>query len=300
MKTVISSKGSWKHQPNGILATLEEEKNALQWDAFVARKPWLPDKNGDFHSPEDLFLTDLPEGFEKSTDEARQLAIKLGMQKEEVLQLADKLHISHEIISFIQRDPEAFSARYEAYLAWYQEHQQKKALLPSSFTNDPDRRKEKAAEAAYNAEEKTYKAITINRRISAGNNDPKAYLRSHNTNEDGQLICQLCEKPMPFSLPNGEEYFEAYQYSEILGKEYEANHLALCPNCAAEFKYACQTDENKRAELILDIDLTAAEEDLIAPIAMPVHQRLRFTQRHLIDLQAAIQDWLEADPEYVE
>jgi hypothetical protein len=34
-------------------------------------------------------------------------------------------------------------------------------------------------------------------------------------------------------------------------------------------------------------------------IEMPVHQRLRFTQRHLIDLQAAIKDWLEAGPEPV-
>ncbi len=267
---------------------------------LCSQKAWLPDKNGDFHSPEDLFLTDLPEGFEKSTDEARQLAIKLGMQKEEVLQLADKLHISHEIISFIQRDPEAFSARYEAYLAWYQEHQQKKALLPSSITNEPDRRKEKAAEAAYNAEEKTYKAITMNRRISAGNNDPKAYLRSHNTKEDGQLICQLCNQAMPFRLPNGEEYFEAYQYSEILEKEYEANHLALCPNCAAEFKHACQTDGNKRAELIQDLDPAVDEANLVVHIDMPVHRRLRFTQRHLIDLQAAISDWRKADPEAAE
>src|SRR6266851_113584 len=266
---------------------------------LCSQNAWLPDKNGDFHSPKDLFLTNLPESFEKSTDEARQLAIKLGMQKEEVLQLADKLHISHEISSFIQRDPEAFSARYEAYLAWYQEQERKKAPLPSSITYDPDRRREKAAEAAYNAEEKTYKVVPINKRISAGNNDPKAYLRSHNTNEDGQLICQLCNQAMPFKLPNGEEYFEAYQYTEVLKKEYEANHLALCPNCAAEFEHACQTDENKRAELIQDLNPAVDEAHLVVHLDMPVHQCLHFTQRHLIDLQAAISDWLEAGPEAV-
>ena len=215
------------------------------------------------------------------------------MRKAEELQLADKLGIPHNAISLIQHDPDAF-------IEWYEEQQRRKVALPSSITNDPDRRKEKAAEVAYNAEEKIYKAITMNRRVSAGTNDPKAYLRSHNTNEGGRLICQLCDRVMPFSLPNGEEYFEAYQYSEILGKEYEANHLALCPNCAAEYKYACQTDENKRAELILDLNPAVDEAHLVVHLDMPVHRQLRFTQRHLIDLQAAIQDSREADPMAVE
>jgi hypothetical protein len=105
---------------------------------------------------------------------------------------------------------------------------------------------------------------------------------------------------MPFRLPNGEEYFEAYQYTEILGKEYEANHLALCPNCAAEFQYACQTNKHERVELILDLEPTINEANLVVNIDMPVHRRLRFTQRHLIDLQAAIKDWLKTNTESVE
>jgi hypothetical protein len=119
---------------------------------------------------------------------------------------------------------------------------------------------------------------------------------SHNTNEEGQLICQLCDQPMPFRLANGEEYFEAYQYIDFLEKEYVANHLALCPNCAAEFQHACQTDETERADLILGINMTTDEKNLVIYLDMPVHQRLRFTQRHLIDLQMAIKDWLESGP----
>lgn len=92
---------------------------------------------------------------------------------------------------------------------------------------------------------------------------------------------------MPFSLPNGEDYFEAYQYIDRIEKEHDANHLALCPNCAAEFEYACQTDENKRAELILDMDIMAEEKKLVIDLDMPAHRCLRFTQKHLIDLQSA-------------
>ena len=166
----------------------------------------------------------------------------------------------------------SFSDNPEVVLDWYQEQQQIKVPLPSSITPDPDRRSVKAAEAANNAGEKTYKAVQMNRRISAGNIEPKAYLRSHHTNAEGQLICQLCNKPMPFQLPEGEDFFVACQYIELLEKEHEANYLALCPNCAAEFQYACQTDEDKRAELILDLDPTINETELIVPIDMPVHQ----------------------------
>ena len=102
---------------------------------------------------------------------------------------------------------------------------------------------------------------------------------------------------MPFQLPDGEDFFVACQYIELLEKEHDANYLALCPNCAAEFQYACQTNENKRAELILDLDPSINEKELVVPLDMTVHQHLRFTQRHLIDLQMAVKEWLETEPE---
>jgi len=290
----------YRHLIKGVVETSKSYTfaDAQTEDCFseigrlCCQKAWLPTKDGDFCSPGELFLTDLPEGFEKSTDEARELALKLEMRKAEELQLADKLGIPHDAISIIQQD-------HDAFVKWYKEQQRRKVLLPSSIANDPNRRMEKATEAAYHAEEKTYKAVTINRRISAEKKDTKAYLRSHNTDEEDQLICQLCDDLMPFRLPNGEEYFEAYQYTEVLEKEYEANHLALCPNCAAEFQHACQTDQDARAKLILDLDPAVDEAKLIVHIDMPVHRQLRFTQRHLIDLQVAIQDWRKADPERV-
>jgi hypothetical protein len=264
-----------------------KEKKLSSIGRLCSQKAWLPDKDGYFCVPQELFLTDLPEDFEKDIQEAQEVATKLGMRKAEELQLADKLGIPHEDISLILHN-------LEAVRAWC-EQQQTKAALPSSIANDPARRQAKAAEAAHAAEVKTYKPVTINRRISAGYSEPRIYLRGHNTNEEGQLICQLCDQPMPFRLPNGEEYFVAYQYIDLIEKEYDANHLALCPNCAAEFQYACQTDESKRAELILGMNMMTEEKNLVIGLDMPVHQRLRFTQNHLMDLQKAIKDWLKTD-----
>jgi hypothetical protein len=74
--------------------------------------------------------------------------------------------------------------------------------------------------------------------------------------------------------------------------------IILCPNCAAEFQYACQTDKNKMPDLILELDPTDDEANLVVHIDMPVHQNLHFTQRHLIDLQLAVKYWFEARPEF--
>ena len=285
----------YRHLIKGFVETSRYQDFKSSWreekfskmGQLCSQKAWLPHKDGYFCVPQELFLTDLPEDFEKDIQEAQELAIKLGMRKAEELQLADKLGIPHEDISLILHNLEAFRA-------WC-EQQQTKPPLPSSITNDPVRRQAKAAEAARAADVKTYKPVIINRRISAGYSKSKVYLRSPNSNEEGQLICQLCDQPMPFRLPNGEEYFEAYQYIDLIEKEYDANHLALCPNCAAEFQYACQTDESKRAELILGMNMIAEEKNLVIYLDMPVHQRLRFTQSHLMDLQTAIKDWLETD-----
>lgn len=285
----------YRHLIKGIVETsryqdfkyARREEKVSKMGLLCNQKAWLPHKDGYFRVPQELFLTDLPEDFEKDTHEAQELVIKLSMRRAEELRLANKLGIPHEDISLILNNREAFRV-------WC-EQQQNKAALPSSIANDLARRQEKSAEAAHSADLKTYKPATINRRISSGNSEPKLYLRSHNTNEEDQLICQLCDQPMPFRLPGGEEYFEAYQYTDLLEKEYDANHLALCPNCAAEFEHACQTDENKRAELILGMNLMTEEKNLVIYLDMPVHQRLRFTQRHFIDLQTAIKDWLKSD-----
>ena len=55
------------------------------------------------------------------------------------------------------------------------------------------------------------------------------------------------------------------QFIELLEKEHDANQLALCPNCVADFQYACQTDEDQKAELILDLDPTINETEIVVP-----------------------------------
>lgn len=47
---------------------------------------WLPDKQGNWHKPSELLLTDLPDEFETSSISAKEVTEKLGMKKPEVEQ----------------------------------------------------------------------------------------------------------------------------------------------------------------------------------------------------------------------
>lgn len=125
-------------------------------------------------------------------------------------------------------------------------------------------------------------------RITLDKKTVKDYLRSLNTNKNNQVVCQMCDENMPFKV-HGEDYFEAVEFVDR-SKEHKANYLALCPNCSAEFQHACPTDDASLIEQIIDLDENEKESELLLIIDSPVHQYIRFTQQHLIDLKAVVQD----------
>ena len=90
---------------------------------------------------------------------------------------------------------------------------------------------------------------------------------------------------MPFKLDDGSYYFEAIECVRGTGKELLWNHLALCPVCAAKYRYAnsIQPEEIKRrvlAALTTEVPITLAREEKI----------IWFTKAHLLDLQTALHE----------
>lgn len=104
------------HLIRGIVetATRQDFSNAKkehQWSSLgkICRdNEWMPDAGGIFHKPDGLFLSDLPEGFEKDTARAKTLTETLGMKKPELQQLAEKLGVTIEDIEIIQKNPDSF------------------------------------------------------------------------------------------------------------------------------------------------------------------------------------------------
>ena len=124
-------------------------------------------------------------------------------------------------------------------------------------------------------------------RMSVDKDIVKDYLRPLNS-ADGNLICQMCDNTMPFKVES-RDYFEAVEFIKR-HKEYEANYLALCPNCAAEYKYACSETDAGLVDKVNDLDEGGDEEDMRIVIHSPINRQIRFTQTHLIDLKEVIKN----------
>jgi len=120
--TPLRAKTLWKHLLTnghligGIIETATRQdftnsKKEHQWSIMgkqCRNNGWMPTGTGTFHKPSELFLSDLPEEFEKDTVRARILADQLGMKKPELQQLAEKLGVTVEDIEIIQKNPDSF------------------------------------------------------------------------------------------------------------------------------------------------------------------------------------------------
>lgn len=115
------------------------------------------------------------------------------------------------------------------------------------------------------------------------------YLRDLYTNDDDQLICQICQEEMPFRKKNKKHYFEKVEAFD-LPKEHEANHLALCPVCAAKYdEFVFHGPDDARDKLrdafthsgdALELSVTLGKESAT----------IRFVQSHAIDLRATMSE----------
>lgn len=159
--------------------------------------------------------------------------------------------------------------------------------FPQDEGSDSGLRAQRAAEQA--AQARDVERGTRSKRVRLSSNRPEVreYLSQKYT-RDGRLYCQMSQEPMPFVLPSNEPYFVAVEILP-LGKEIEANHLCLSPTCAAEFRHALLTDDNDLRARILEV-VPDANQALEVEVEVPLHEhrRIRFSKRHLTDLQEAI------------
>ena len=161
-------------------------------------------------------------------------------------QAAETAGVPREIIEYFSNNAEAQSE----FNQWREE--KKKPKPPEAEPVNLTRRKEKIAEEVKDAAKKTYEIRNRSVRTSAWNirADIKVNLRELNTNEDGEMICQICGDEMPFKV-NGQYYFVATQCICNLSKEIPQNHLALCPNCAAKYQHAKNDSDEQVKTAIL-------------------------------------------------
>ena len=269
---------------------------------------WVPQKQKGqeeyiFLLPIDATAELLPKGFSYEPESEWLEAIEFGKikreleaeeekKREQATQEYQSKNAAAEMLGFPSPEEAQDMAKIleddpEFIQQWKDKKQ--RVAFPESPTQAPERRRKRISEQYGDAPKKEYELRERSDRTSRGAIDPTQQLREQYTNEDGQMICQICEKEMPFKKRDGEYYFEAVEAfsKDYLPKEHEVQFLALCPVCAARYKEFVKNDEDAMSELHRALKQS---DELEVPLTLGEWETsIRFVETHRIDMKTILQ-----------
>jgi len=251
---------------------------------------WLPVKGNDgFYRPSQIYVTDLPEGFEVDTPPAESVSRMLGFQQ----------HVDPTLLADAMGLTTAEEAQEVAQLVRGRSIEELRTLLkrdrvfsqPTEAVKDPERRRRGIIEHRDNAPSK--ESIFLERSVQPNLKEEvlkaRAYLRSKYTNADGELICQCCHEEMPFKI-NDLHYFEAIQCVRGLTSHQYENRLALCPVCSAMYRHARDTDDDEIRGHICELEVEATAPSTELTVSLAGHDySLYFVGTHWFDLKTILE-----------
>ncbi len=251
---------------------------------------WLP-QGSDFVQPAEADFRLLPEDFEYAPGWKWLPAIAFGVNAEKrTEEYKKKLKFAAELgFSDDQslEDAKWFAALdAEARQLFKSEYRSRTSVeLPESSPSNPERRGEKVGQLALDApeEEKEIRPRSVSTVSPGVKKEIKTYLRDQYTNTDGIMFCQICQDAVPFSLANGEPYFETVQFIPGTAKVYFQNYLALCPNHAAMVQLANESKDAIAEQFAL------LDSDRLPIVLAGESFDVYFTETHRKDLQAVMQ-----------
>ena len=218
----------------------------------LRNEKWVPQKDGEsvsFVSSREALRDYLPGGFPYDTGQKWFDAIEFGVAGKE-----KRLENIHKKIEEDQKSQNAkefgFGSADEAKNA--AEFFEKKGTSAEESLKKlqiQERRKELLIIELSGAEEKSYEDRSRSIKVTGNTIDQRTVLRALYTTDENRMHCQMCSKSMPFKKRNSDEdYFEAVEAlrKDHFFKEHEAQYLALCPECAAEYKEYVKKDPKAR------------------------------------------------------
>ena len=280
----------------------EEQQMTSQFGELLIETAWLPDSAGNMHKPCELTLDDLPESFVRDAS----LAEQLGMKKDEEAELAEKVGIPVEWIEVLKEAPrEVLSSpetlerikelvgREDLVKRPVTNSRSREPEFPESPVNNPDYRAAKIDEDLNDSPAVEFEPRQRSVRLTAPREAARVWLMAEYTNNDEQMICQICKKEMPFKKRDGEYYFESV---EALNKEqypieHETQFLALCPECAARYKEFIKKDEDAMRKMI---DQLKVSENMHISLRLgDLNTTLRFVEKHWRDIRQILKNFSE-------
>lgn len=266
---------------------------------------WVPQKNGDtisFVYPREASIEGLPAGFSYETGEKWLDAIEFGKVAKQ--QRSENIFKEIEQNRRNQRATEmGFDSADEAEtMVEIRNVLKEQGKSPNELRDKlvaGKRRKERILIELGDAPEKEYEQRPRSVRVTIGTIDRRTHLRSRYTTDDNTMECQMCRQDMPFKKRNsGEDYFEAVEAlkKDHFPKEHEAQHLALCPECAAKYKEFVKRDEIVQGALYNLLKNSDVPEVRLSLDDLVI--RIWFEEKHWQDLKTVL-DYYENvyDPE---
>lgn len=251
---------------------------------------WIPTRDGSMEKPGDITTDRLFDEFQGANELIDVLDINQGLgsgalsEEEQKREHADQLGVSLEDIEFLKKHPDEF-ARLKAAIV----SRDDKPVFPSRTVANPERRQERVREQLVDSPEKDYEKRERSVRTTRGTVDPSIWLREQYTNDDGQMVCQICKEEMPFRKRDGQYYFEAVEAfsQDYFPIEHEAQFLALCPLCAAMYKELVKKDE----AAITDLRKALMNmESLEVPVSLgDFETTIEFVETHFHDIRTILE-----------
>ena len=271
----------------------------------LKKEKWVPQKQDtedklSFVKPPDAIIGLLPRGFQVNTGVEWLEAIEFGkwekqerLKKERAYQEKEKaaeifelsVEQLEELARLNKKNPEAI----QEFLQQQKEKRQT-PTFPERTSNNPDRREKRVKEHIANAPNKEHEPRERNVRTSRGKIVPNIYLKNQYTNDDDQMICQICQEEMPFKKRDGNYYFEEVEAlsKDYLTKEHEAQFLALCPESAARYKEFVKNDEDAMKRVY---DFLKNSDDLEIALQLgELKTSLRFVETHRQDIRTILEN----------
>jgi hypothetical protein len=288
-----------KTEKAGAVYRANNSTRPYAFDSYLAQKlkskAWVLDRNGDLRLPREVTVNDLPDDWERPG--ASSLVHKLGFGAD----AAQRRRKADGVSDFLRDeglDDDGIDVLREAKEAGLTTSALRNLIrerapshrFPELASDDPGRRSAVAAQDALGAPD--YQTESRQRSVVDGQSqaaaESKGYLRGQYTTNEGEMFCQACHKPLPFKV-GGRWYFESIRFANARKQVHTANAVALCPLCAALYKYARETRNDALLETLASIEVEEGQGGVEIPLVLNGKRvKIRFTGKHAIDLQAAL------------
>jgi hypothetical protein len=288
-----------------------EKKVESQLIYFLKNHAWIPNTQGEFYTPRAMTYETLRTDFHFIDDNGLLTKLDFGKDAREAKYLEDwrKKHQDKEELERQQAiqnyaqdiglnsaDELVEAARLTQELGGIDKlrslvNRKKQTEQPYESVSSPERRRSRLRENSADAPDIQLER-SIQKDITEVKAQAKAYLRPKYKNSAHELICQCCHEEMPFKL--GEyHYFEAVQCVKGQEKRHFQNYLALCPTCAAMYKYARirEPDDTEIRRSLIEHNAPDDAPFVEIPVMLAGKQySLHFVGTHWFDLKTVLEN----------